>query len=209
MGSLTKLQRSIIIGSLLGDGYLRIVPGRLDALFEANHAFSQKEYVDWKHKQLASICRSGPKMRHGNGVRIAYRFNTRQVQELTGLYRMFYREGKKTVPFNLRLDSIMLAVWFMDDGSKCREQDVYLNTQQFATVDQKKCITMLSCLGIEGALNRDKEYWRIRIKKSSLLKFDCRKMELNVPCGICFLFIGTITVNFDLLFSNFPWLPFC
>ena len=171
MGSLTQTQRSIIIGSLLGDGYLRIVPGRSNALFEVNHSFSQKEYVDWKYKELASLCRSGPKMRRGNGGRIAYRFTTRQMPELTRLYELFYDNGKKNIPGNLRLDPMMLAVWFMDDGSKCRAWDVYLNTQQFCSEDQEKCRTMLSHVGIESALNRDKEYWRVRLKKSSLPKF--------------------------------------
>ncbi len=171
VGSLTQLQRSIIIGSLLGDGYLRIVPGRKDALFEANHSFSQKGYVDWKYEMLQSICRSGPKMRRGNGTRVAYRFNTRQSQELTELYETFYQDGRKHIPNNLMLDPIMLAVWFMDDGSKCREQDVYLNTQQFSAEDQEKCRNMLSQFGIESFLNKDKEYVRVRIKKSSLPVF--------------------------------------
>jgi hypothetical protein len=168
VGSLTQLQRSVIVGSLLGDGYLRIVPGRRDALFEVNHSFSQKEYVDWKYQVLQSICRSEPKMRSGNAGRIAYRFSTRQTQELTGLHGMFYASGRKLIPPQLQLDSVMLAVWFMDDGSRCRESDVYLNTQQFSRADQERCIQMLSRMNIESTLNRDKEYWRVRIKKSSI-----------------------------------------
>ena len=168
MGSLTQLQRSIIIGSLLGDGYLRVVPGRKAALLEINHAFSQKGYVDWKYNMLASLCRSAPKARANNGERIAYRFSTRQHRELTDLYKLFYRNGKKLIPNNLCLDPIMLAVWFMDDGSKCRDSDVYLNTQQFSLDDQKRCQILLRRIGIECSRNRDKIYWRLRIKKSSL-----------------------------------------
>ena len=170
VGSLTQKQRSIIIGTLLGDGYLRIVPGRSNALLEVNHSYSQKEYVDWKYKNLQEICQSEPKMRKGNGKRIAYRFNTRQHQELTELYRLFYLKGKKNIPNNLSLDPIMLSVWFMDDGSKCRASDVYFNTQQFSVDDQNICRNMLSLFGIESTLNKDKEYWRIRIKKSSIPK---------------------------------------
>jgi len=168
VGSLTHTQRSIIIGSLLGDGYLRIVPGRRNALFEVNHSFIQKEYVDWKYEMLKSICRSGPKVRRGNGSRVAYRFNTRQDKELTGLHRMFYKNGRKIIPHALILDPMMLAVWFTDDGSKCRESDVYLNTQQFNALTQDTCRRMLSECGIETTLNKDKKYWRIRFKKSSL-----------------------------------------
>ena len=59
----------------------------------------------------------------------------------------------------------------MDDGSKCRESDVYLNTQQFSEIDQKKLIKLLGSMKIESSLNKDKTYQRIRIKKSSLPKF--------------------------------------
>ncbi len=171
VGSLTQLERSIIVGSLLGDGYLRIVPGRKNALLEINHSFSQKDYVDWKYKMLKNLCLSAPKKRQGNGGRIAYRFNTRQHKELTNLFRLFYRDGKKVIPRNLKLNPMMLAVWYMDDGSKCRESDVYLNTQQFDIADQQKGLKSLLSLGIESSLNRDKQYRRIRIKKSSLPNF--------------------------------------
>ena len=171
MGSLTQLQRSIIIGSLLGDGYLRIVPGRKDAFLEINHSFSQKEYVDWQYKMLKSICTSGPVSRKGNGARIAYRFTTRQHSELTQLLDLFYVDRTKRIPDGLVLDPITLAVWFMDDGSRCRAQDVYFNTQQFAIEDQEKCLAMLSEVGISASLNKDKEYQRIRVKTHSIPTF--------------------------------------
>lgn len=168
VGSLTQLQRSIIIGTILGDGYLRIVSGKKNALLEINHALSQKDYVDWKYEMLQAFCKSGPKSRAGNGTRTAYRFNTRQHSEITKLYTIFYGEGKKSIPDTLTLDPVMLAVWFMDDGSRCRASDVYFNTQQFARQDQECLQAMLSTLGIESSLNKDKVYSRIRIKKSSI-----------------------------------------
>ncbi|TSC87101.1 MAG: hypothetical protein G01um10148_206 [Parcubacteria group bacterium Gr01-1014_8] len=64
----------------------------------------------------------------------------------------------------------MLAVWFMDDGSRCSVENVYLNTQQFNFDDQEKCRAMLMRLGIETTLNKDKKYLRVRIKTSSIPK---------------------------------------
>ncbi len=168
VGSLTQLQRSIIIGTILGDGYVRIISGKKNALLEINHAFSQKAYVDWKYAELKALCKSAPKSRKNNGTRIAYRFTTRQHPEITKLHLLFYRDGKKSIPEYLNLDPIMLAVWFMDDGSRCRASDVYLNTQQFDLTDQERLRAMLASIGIESSLNKDKEYLRIRIKKSSI-----------------------------------------
>ncbi len=171
VGSLTQLQRSVIIGSLLGDGYLRIVPGRKNAFLEINHSWSAKEYVDWKFDLLKSICRSGPKKRNGNGNRVAYRFTTRQHPEITDLYNQFYQEKKKRIPQDISLDPMVLAIWFMDDGSRCGEDNLYLNTQQFSLEEQNMFRAKLKELGIDSTLNKDKIYWRVRIAKGSMDRF--------------------------------------
>jgi len=167
-GSLTQKQKSIIIGTILGDGYLRIIKGRNNAFLEINHSAKQAEYVDWKFKELKSIAAGIPKERKGNGSRIAYRFYTKQHPELTELFGRFYQNGKKIFPDKLKLDPLILAVWFMDDGSKCRASDVYLNVQQFDSESQARMITALSELGLSARLNKDKEYYRIRFIKKSL-----------------------------------------
>src|SRR5687768_1511232 len=114
-GSLSQIQISVIIGSLLGDGYLRIIPGRRDAFLEMNHSFSQKDYVDWKYSILKDITVSAPRKRVIDNVRVAYRFYTKQHPEITQLYSMFYKNGKKIIPNNIRITPLSLAVWFMDD----------------------------------------------------------------------------------------------
>lgn len=170
VGSLTQEQKSIIIGSLLGDEYLRIVPGRKNAFLEVNHSISEKDYVDWKYQKLKNLVKSPPKSRKGKGKRIAYRFFTKQHPELTRFYQKFYRNRKKIVP-DLKLNPLIMAVWFMDDGSRCGK-DYYLNCQRFDWTSQKQLIEMLKRqYGILVSLNRDKEYYRIRIKKESQEQF--------------------------------------
>lgn len=168
VGSLTQFQKSLIIGTILGDGYLRIIPGRNNAFLEINHSFSQKQYVDWKFEKLQNICISRPKIRKGNGNRIAYRFYTKQYPDLTKFYNNFYKNGYKIVPDNLKLDAIALSVWFMDDGSKCGSSNFYLNTQQFTKEEQEFLIKKLSILGLKARLNKDKIYYRIRFLSSSV-----------------------------------------
>ena len=181
VGSLTQQQKSLIIGTLLGDGYLRIIPKRKHALLEINHSFAQKEYVDWKYEILKNISGSPPKMRKGNGSRIAYRFYSKQLPELTALYQLFYRETKKIIPVNLTLDPTSLAVWFMDDGGRCRTNDVYPNTQQFSVQDQKKLVRALQKLNLEVTLNKDKQYYRLRFLKFSLTTLRALLNEEIIP----------------------------
>ena len=171
VGSLTKLQKSLIIGSILGDGYIRIFPGRKNALLEINHSFKAKEYVDWKYSVLENVVGSRPKMRKGNGQRIAYRFYTKQLPEITKLHKLFYRNGKKIIPENLKIDSTILAVWYMDDGSNCGNKNFYLNTQQFNLEDQNRMrASLLRGFDLKTKLNKDKIYWRIRFLQSSVPK---------------------------------------
>jgi len=168
VGSLTQLQKSVIIGSLLGDGYIRQMSGRKDAFLEINHSISQREYVDWKYSVLENISGRAPTARNGNGRRIAYRFYTRQLPEMTELMNIWYQNGTKIVPDDLELNPIILSIWFMDDGSMCRESDVYLNTQQFKSASQQALVEKLGALGLQVTLNKDKQYHRIRFLKSSV-----------------------------------------
>ena len=170
-GSLTKLERSIIIGSILGDGYMRIIPGRHDAFLEINHSVKAKDYVDYKFNKLKRICESAPKERATNEDRHAYRFFTKQHKNLTTLYGLFYKNKRKIIPKNLELDSVSIDIWYMDDGSKSRDSDVYLNTQQFSLTDQRKLLNCLRKFGINARLNKDKKYYRIRILKESIKNF--------------------------------------
>jgi hypothetical protein len=181
VGSLTQEQKSIIIGSILGDGYLRIIKGRKDAFLEINHSIKQQKYVEWKYQKLKNLVGSLPRLRKGNGERIAYRFYTKQHLELTKLLHQFYQNGKKIFPKKLIFDPIMLAVWYMDDGSKCRISDVYLNTQQFDNESQQRIISALHKFKLPARLNKDKSYFRIRFLKSSLPKFKNSVEQYIIP----------------------------
>ncbi len=170
VGSLNQFQRSILIGTLLGDGYLRRLKGRADAFLEVNHSISQRNYVDWKYNQLKPFVKSLPRSYSGNGKRIGYRFATKQHPELTQMKEDFYdRQGYKIVPKNLVVNSLALAVWFMDDGSKCRDSDVYLNTQQFDSESQERLMHILrKQFSLEARLNKDKHYMRLRFLKADV-----------------------------------------
>lgn len=168
VGSLTEEQKSILIGTLLGDGTMRI---KKNAHLEINHAFSQKVLVDWIFSKFSSLVTTPPKWRKGNGKREAYRFATQKLPVLTPFYNQFYRNGKKIIPNDLKLDPLSLAVWFMDDGSKTYSS-VYLNTQQFNLDEQTRLIDILkNQFDIEATLNKDKIYYRIRIRTHSVKIF--------------------------------------
>lgn len=166
-GSLTNVQESILIGTLLGDGTMR---KKINAYLEINHAYSQKALVDWIYSKFKNLVITPPKWRKGNGNREAYRFFTRSLPQLTPYYNEFFINGKKIIPNDLKLDALSLAVWFMDDGSKSRSA-IYLNTQQFSIDEQNRLIyTLKDQFGLNSTLNKDKIYFRIRVRSESSKK---------------------------------------
>jgi len=149
---------------------------KTNALLEIIHGAKQRAYVDWKYERLKDLTLSPPKLKVTK-TRIAYRFTTRSLPELTRIYDKFYRNGVKTIPEHLEIHPLTLAVWLMDDGSISRN-DVYINTQGFSLENQKKLIRILKDqLGIKVTINRDKQYRRLRIAKES----NPRVAELVAP----------------------------
>ncbi len=181
VGSLTQCQYSVIIGSILGDGYLRKFIGRKDALLEINHSYKQREYVEWKYLILKDISASPPKLRKSGKNRLAIRFYTKQLPIFTDLMSKFYKNKKKVIPDELKLNPDILAVWYMDDGSRCGKSNFYLNTQQYSLKDQKKLIKKLKTLGLEVVLNKDKHYWRLRFLGRSISKLKLLIQDKIIP----------------------------
>lgn len=181
-GSFTLEQYSILIGSLLGDGSLRRQGGKKNALFEVNHSYQYKDYVDWKYKVFQSYVLMPPKCRRGNGKRIAYRFTTRSIPIFTKFYLNFYRRGKKVIPKDITFNPLILAVWFMDDGSKSRSS-YYLNTQQFDSEDQEFMIESLKRdFDIDARVNKDKIYSRLRVTTASSRLLEQLIFPYILPC---------------------------
>jgi hypothetical protein len=95
---------------------------------------------------------------------------TRSLPELTPYFRLFYENGRKQVP-EVELHELTLAVWFMDDGCRSRSS-VYLNTQQFDPLSQRRLLRLLhEQWGIDAALNRDKTYHRVRLSVTGTRRF--------------------------------------
>ncbi|MBT7767259.1 MAG: hypothetical protein HN730_08885 [Bdellovibrionales bacterium] len=167
VGSLLEIQKSLIEGCLLGDGYMRC---KSNAHLQITHSINQKKYVDWKYQLLKDYVLTPPKPYKGNGGRVGYRFFTRSLPQFTRFYNRYYKEGKKVIPRDLQLNPFSLAVWFMDDGSKSRNS-CYLNTQQFSLSDQNYLkLVLQKQFGIKPNLDKDKIYLRLRFSVTDTKK---------------------------------------
>lgn len=161
---LTSEQLGLVIGSMLGDGYL--VKTTRGYAFRVNHGISQKDYVDWKHEILADFVNSAPRQSGST-----YYFRTISHPKFVEIRRYFYEDRLKVIPRKLleaSLDPFMLAVWIMDDGSKDGRQ-LRINTQCFSQEEHVFMQNVLRAkLGIETTLNRDKQQLRLRVRAKSM-----------------------------------------
>ena len=161
---LSKRQRSIVVGSLLGDGYL--VQTTRGYAFRVNHSPHQKRLVDWKYRELESFTNSGPR-KSGN----CYYFRTVIHPTFADLRRSFYDDSRKILPELISdwIDELSLAVWIMDDGSR-DANGIRINTQSFSLVENEMLADILRAkFGIVARINRDKDRFRLRVSAKSTL----------------------------------------
>lgn len=124
MKGLGKKQKEILIGSVLGDGFLQAT-GKKNARLRLEHSTKQKFYIEWKHEVLKNFMQAPPKrIERFNPVwqrtYVYYRCQTHATPYLGKLRRLFYDGNRKVIPGNIQ--SLLkapqsLAVWYMDDGS--------------------------------------------------------------------------------------------
>ncbi len=110
---LSKQQRQVVMGSLMGDGCLSPnLRGRSGVRFRMGHGARQETYLDWKVSLLGNVPCS--RTRNDKGAVFA------PLPELGGLREDVYAgDGKKHLSWDYLkgLTPLALAVWYMDDGS--------------------------------------------------------------------------------------------
>lgn len=120
---MTKRQKQIVIGTILGDAYLQKT-GKKNARLRLEHSIKQKEYIFWKYKELVKYMQNKPKklVRYNPVFKKEYAYYRCQSHSspiFGKLRQKFYQDSKKIIPTDIKklLDnSLTLAVWYMDDG---------------------------------------------------------------------------------------------
>lgn len=157
----SDVQKSLLIGSILGDGNLRIPKRGKNAHFSERHCEAQRMYIEWKNKLLMPFTNKKLYMEPGgehiiSGVKCltqdSFRLKTISHPYLTDLWKMFYiGNGNKKLPANLEryLNIFVIAVWICDDGSLVwdtnrRTYRIDLHTENFSYVENVSICRMLT-----------------------------------------------------------------
>lgn len=173
--TLTPLQRDIVVGTLLGDGSLKLSRSGKSARLQICHSVSAKDYVFWKHGIFKNWVFAEPRNHLINNSLI---FRTISHSSLFEIMQYFYIGRQKIVPKNIHnilKNDISLAVWFMDDGNGYLHSNAYrISTYAFGLEGN---ILLQDCLrknfGLFVNLVRDSKGYQIYIptRNGSALKF--------------------------------------
>ena len=115
--SLTKIQKEMLTGTLLGDANLHRNATSKFAHLKIERSSQDLEFLRYQFDVLAPLCKSGCKVYQRKDGGEACYFISRSYEVLDKLYRKWYpNDGKKIVPHDIKLTPLVVAIWFCDDG---------------------------------------------------------------------------------------------
>lgn len=166
--------KSILVGSLLGDGWLE--KQKVNARFRFEQSHIRTEFFFSLYEYFILFCKSSPRLRERldkrtNKIYKTWHFSTRSLPLFTEYYNLFYSSNrKKVIPTNIIqfLDPIVLAYWIMCDGYK-KNNGVGLATNCFSISDNQLLINALNIkFRLNSRLVNDHDLPTIFISKSDL-----------------------------------------
>jgi len=167
--TITHRQLEILVGTLLGDGYIH-PRGQI----QIAQSSKQAPYLMWKYDELRGLSYGLPTTieRYDKRFEKSYsqtRFWLRQY--FRSWRKAFYPKGKKVFPssFAKYISPLSLAVWYMDDGNYSEGRNVKIATEGFDSGSRKDLKSLLlRQFSIESTLHKN---GKLRIANKSLKRF--------------------------------------
>lgn len=138
---LTQRQQDIILGKILGDGFLE--QNGKHVRFKIDHGVKQKDYVLWLYEELKSLALKPYKIsvrdKRNAHLYEHWRFATYSLPLLDKWRNIFYLKNRKIIPANIDrlLNPLSLAIWYMDDGFRRTDcKGLYLCTSAYTIKEQ-------------------------------------------------------------------------
>lgn len=188
-------QKSVLIGSLLGDGYLNTRKRKsiYKAHLQERHTTTQREYTFLKADIFSNFnvhkyeMLPNKEQRRPKGA-VGYYTDAHAI--FMDYQKLFYNEFyKKIIPIDFleeNFDDFALAIWFMDDGcTKIRNQiegllpDCQIATNSFSEVEVEELVTFLKKRGLD-CYKGNHAGWRIFFTKEGSLEL-VKRIAKYVP----------------------------
>lgn len=176
---LSKNQREVLVGILLGDACLESQNSHRTYRLKVEQSEGHLDYLNHLYEIFREWILSKPHKREvesGNSKSINYTFSTVSHPAFRFYAQQFYKGGKKVVPKLIKklVTEKALAYWFMDDGSikSAQSRGIILNTQAFTKWEVLKLVEVLKeKFSLECSLRKQKSGYQIYISGRSFEKF--------------------------------------
>lgn len=156
---LSKRQRELVIGLLLGDGHLETQNDGRTYRLKVEHGAAQREYLEWLAKEFQEWLTSGWYERR-KGTKLVYGFTTVSHPAFRFYGAQFYQNGKKRMPPLIKklMNPLSLAIWFLDDGSakSSKHRSLVIHSLGYNRKDLELVQEALQDLGIESSLHKQR-----------------------------------------------------
>lgn len=181
---LSKLQKSVIIGTLLGDGCLICSRSGKAARLQVRQKAKFQEFVSWKYNFFVDWVITKPRYDRYNDSIV---FRTISHPDLMEIRRTFYKNNAKVVPLNIKdllRNPLSLAIWFMDDGNG-HKKHFYLRLSTYAFGEQGN-ILLQQCLKenffLDTKIFHDSKGYYLCFLKDNARKFYKLIQPYVIPC---------------------------
>jgi len=186
----TDFQRSVLIGTLLGDGHLRKNKDCYNVSGSIGHGEKQELYAKYKYELLKELCNSEVKIytnkkidKRTNLYYSMWSVYFRGNEYLNWYHENLYINNKKRITKEILeyFDEISLSFLFMDDGYKASSGGYYIATMCFPKEDIELLVNKLSEFGILSSVDKDN---RLYIKAKSQVTFNNLVSKYMIPSMI-------------------------
>src|SRR3989344_2133409 len=155
---LSKRQRELVVGLLLGDGHLETQNGGRTYRLKVEHGSAQREYLEWLAKEFQEWLVTG--WDEKNKEKLGYGFTTVSHPAFRFYGAQFYQNGKKRIPPLIKklMSPLSLAIWFLDDGSakSSKHRSLVIHSLGYNRKDLELMQEALRHFGIETALHKQR-----------------------------------------------------
>lgn len=186
---LSRKQRDILVGLMLGDGHLETQNQGKTYRLKIEYAAAKSDYCQQIYEIFQEWVLTPPKPRSKNSsghLSQNIAFSTLSHGAFRFYAQQFYLDGRKVVPSRIKklLTPIGLAYWFMDDGSikSKHSKGVILNTQGFNKREVMALAELLeSKFQLLASERRQKDGYQIYISGRSYERFVATVGDLIHP----------------------------
>ena len=176
---LTREQRDILVGLMLGDGHLETQNQGKTYRLKIEYAVTRTDYCNHIYESFQEWVLTPPKPRSKNSrshLSQNIAFSTLSHGAFRFYAQQFYQDGRKVVPSMIGklLTPRGLAYWFMDDGSMKSKQSMGLifNTQGFSRREVNKLSELLEVnFQLAASERKQKDGYQIYISGRSYERF--------------------------------------